>query len=147
MAANKQVKINIVSTQYEGDGNGEKHIVSFSCEGVMSKKASRIEVKYEEDLSGGGRPTVTSVSFDALSPELVSLARRGEVNSSCAFSKGERYMCNYDAGFVKFDFCVATKSVVNSLTYEKGGTLCLDYGMEVRGVSAQQNEYRLTVGL
>ena len=97
------------------------------------------------EIMGEDGPAVNTLSFDTSDCGVVTLIREGVVSSVMTFSERERYSGNYNAGFAVFEFTVATKRVLNTVTFEKGGRLVLDYNTEIQGVAVQSSRFQFDI--
>ena len=142
----RKVKIGIAAKQTEGGEEcfAEPVTMNIICEAEITDDGDNIYIKYEEHLSEDGEVTHSKLLFSKSNPNTVSLVRSGEVTTSCSFSHGERCACSYNMGGLAFDFGVVTKALKNTLTLD-GGSISMNYNMEVRGITMSRNEYRLTV--
>ena len=143
----KKVKIGISSKQIENimDQDSEPVVMNVLCEAVITDDGDNIIIEYEEFLVDGGGVTNTKILFSKSNPYTVSLMRSGLVEMVCSFSDGERFNCAYRmSDGIALDFCIATKELKNTLTFD-GGNLYLNYTVEVRGLVINRNEYRLHI--
>lgn len=139
----KDVKIKIKSTQRDPDG--DELDINIACDGRMELRAGRIYIKYEEDISGEGDIVENTVSFDAEERDIISLARTGGTRMSCVFEQGKRYPCTYELAFGALSLVISSQNVKNSISYDEGGEMLLEYTIESRGLIMQKAKYRLTV--
>lgn len=149
MKEEKKVKIKIfaiVVRGEEGDEAPEKDNIRITSEGVMSFDGKRIELCYDEIMGEDGRAQ-NILSFDASEPGMVTLERSGAVSCIMTFSENGRYGGLYNMGFAAFDFTVVTKRITNKISFEKGGTLILDYGTEIQNVSVQTSRFRFDISV
>lgn len=143
----KKVKIGISAKQYDDimDEGAEPSVMNIFCEAMITDDGENIIVEYEEFLVDGGGVTNTKILFNKQDPYTVSLMRSGMVEMVCSFAHGERFNCAYRmADGIALDFCVVTKELKNTLSFA-GGSLFLDYTVEVRGLVVTKNEYRLNI--
>ena len=143
----KKVKIGISAKQYDDvmDTGAEPSVMNVFCEAMITDDGENIIVEYEEFLVDGGGVTNTKILFNKKDPYTVSLMRSGVVEMVCTFADGERYNCAYRmADGIALDFCIVTKELKNTLSFD-GGSISLNYNVEVRGLVVTRNEYRLTI--
>ena len=138
-----KIKIFAVVSRGEGDEKDRDHI-RITGDGLMTYDKGRIEIRYDEIMGEDG-PAVNTLSFDTSDCGVVTLIREGVVSSVMTFSERERYSGNYNAGFAVFEFTVATKHVLNTVTFEKGGRLVLDYNTEIQGVAVQSSRFQFDI--
>ncbi len=149
MKKEKKVKIKIfaiVINTEEGDEKPEKESVHITSEGVMSFDGKRVEIRYDEILGDEGR-SKNILSFDPKEPDIVTLDRSGAVSCVMTFSENGRYGTVYHLGFAAFDLMIATKRISNQITFERGGTLLLDYGTEIQNISVQLSRFRFDISV
>lgn len=125
----------------------EPERIEFSTEGTLSDDGKRIEISYDESDLCGMNGSRTTLLFDKISPNLITMVRTGEYNASLVFNAvGQRQRCMYDTGILPpFELSVLTRRIDNCLSYENGGTLSLDYIIEMRGVKTEYNSMFLEV--
>ena len=142
----KKVRIGISAKQTEGGDGYDAEPVSMNviCEAELTDDGENVYIEYEEHLSDDGGVTHTKLVFSKNRPETVSLIRSGEVSTVCSFTEGERYACSYNMGGLMLEFCIVTKALKNNLSVN-GGSITLNYNMEVRGIVMSRNEYKLKV--
>lgn len=142
----KKVKIGIIAKQTDGgeESSAEPTVMNIICEGEITDDGDNIYIEYEEHLSENDEVTRSRLVFAKDNPGTVSLIRSGEVTTSCSFACGERCAYAYNIDGLSFDFCVVTKSLKNTLTLD-GGSISMQYNMEVHGITMSRNEYRVTV--
>lgn len=143
----KKVKIGISAKQYEDimETDAEPSVMNIFCEAMITDDGENIIIEYEEFLVDGGGVTNTKILFNKKDPYTVSLMRSGVVEMVCTFADGERYNCAYRmADGIALDFCIVTKELKNTLTFD-GGSISLNYNVEVRGLVVTRNEYRLAI--
>ena len=147
MKQEKQVKLKIFANIVRGEGeDAEKDNVRINSFGVMSFDGKRVEIAYEEAMGENGM-AYNTLSFDVHEPGIVTLVREGAVSCVMTFSENGRYGGLYDMGFAAFDFTVATRSISNKLSFEKGGVLLLDYNTELQGVAVQESRFRFDISV
>ena len=141
----KKIKIKIFAVVSRGEGDeAEREKIRITGNGVMTCEGNRIEIRYDEILGEDG-PAVNTLSFDTGDRSVVTLVRVGAVSSVMTFSEKARYGGNYDAGFAAFEFTVAARRVSNTVSFEKGGVLVLDYNTEIQGVPVQESRFRFDI--
>ena len=141
----KKIKIKIFAVVSRGEGDeAEREKIRITGNGVMACEGSLIEIRYDEILGEDG-PAVNTLSFDTGDRSVVTLVREGAVSSVMTFSEKARYGGNYDAGFAAFEFTVAARRVSNTVSFENGGVLVLDYNTEIQGVAVQESRFRFDI--
>ena len=126
----RKVKIKIFATIRRGeDDDAEKDNIRMTGNGI----------------TGDDGPAINTLSFDVEDSGVITLVREGIVSSVMTFSENKRYGGNYRADFAAFEFTVATKRVSNTVTFEKGGQIILDYNTEIQGVALQSSCFRFDI--
>ncbi len=123
---------------------GEENRYALASEGLLNIENGRLTLSYEETVIEGVEGCTSYISFDLSAPQCVTVERRGSMSSSFVISRGERMFSVYSTPFGDIDMCIYAKKVENSLT-EEGGTLVLDYAVELRGLTAQRTKMEVKV--
>lgn len=124
--------------------DSEKNEYSLVSEGILEECDGRIILSYEENAIEGITGCTTVISFDVKAPECVTVERRGPLASLFVISKGERLFSVYQTPYGALDMCIYAKKVENSVT-SSGGTLLLDYAVELKGLTAQRTRMELKI--
>ncbi len=127
-----------------GEPTAENNSFSLVSEGNLFIEGTRLNLSYEESAVEGMEGCTTVISFDLATPQCVTVERRGPLSSVFVISKGERLFSTYSTPFGVIDMCVFGKKVENFLT-EDGGSLVLDYGVELKGLTAQRTRMEIKV--
>lgn len=128
----------------KGAPEAENNTFSLVSEGDLFVEGTRLNLSYEESAVEGVEGCTTVISFDLSDPGCVTVERRGPLSSVFVISKGERLFSTYSTPFGVIDMCVFGKKVENLLT-EDGGSLVLDYGVELKGLTAQRTRMEVKV--
>ncbi len=120
--------------------------ISVSSEGSIVVSGSRIELVYSEDEESGMEGCETRIVFDRGNPGLVTMIRSGMGNASLVFDSSDRRQhCVYDVGIGDpMQLCVVTQRIENTVT-EKGGSIELEYLIEINGITAEYSRVSITV--
>ncbi|MBR6676424.1 MAG: DUF1934 domain-containing protein [Clostridia bacterium] len=137
----KAESIESIWKEAEGDANNQYSLVS---EGILQTEDNRLVLSYEENAIEGVEGCTTVISFDMSSPECVTVERRGPLASAFVISRGERVFSLYSIPYGAIDMCIYAKKVENLLTVD-GGSLSLDYAVELKGLTAQRTQMEVTV--
>lgn len=141
----KKIRISILAAIVRGEGEEqEKDNVKITGDGVMTLENGRIEIRYDEIMGEDGRAE-NILSFAVEDKNVITLVRDGAISSVMTFSENVRYGGNYNLGFAEFDFTVATRHVSNTVTFESGGLIFLDYSTEIQGVAVQSAKFRFEI--
>ena len=161
MASTQEIRIKIISELYEVEASmfsdsedidffeapeaekPEVDILEINSVGTMSDDGKRISISYNETEASGMDGSVTSVSFLKDAPEILTMTRDGAVSATLVFEEEKRHHCIYKTPFMPFEVCVKTKKVVNNLLV--GGTLELDYIVEIRGAKAERTKFKMQI--
>jgi len=120
--------------------------IEFTTDGMLSDNGKRIELSYEESELCGMAGSRTTLLFDKVLPGLITMVRTGAYSTSLVFNAADRRQrCMYDTGILPpFELCVLTRKIDNRLSFE-GGSLALDYIIEMHGVKTEFNSLLLEV--
>ncbi len=123
----------------------EDDVIEMSTDALLCEKGDNIELSYKECSDMGMENTTTTLIFPKDAPNELNMIRTGENTAGFVFSdKIKRQPCSYNVAGYPMEFCVCTRSIDNRVTM-KGGTLDLDYIIEVHGVKTQRNRFSVKV--
>ncbi len=125
----------------EGDGEGGADVIEINTHGRFVDDGERISVSYFESEEDGMEDSTTTVTFLKAQPEVVTMMRNGTVSTTLLFEEGKRYHCMYQTPFMPFEVCVHTIDVNNELM--NGGSLLLNYIVEIRGAKAEHTRFSM----
>lgn len=117
----------------------------FRCDGVMSVKNGSVVIRYEEDDSGGMGETQAEIVLHGGRRDMVSIVRTGSVANTLVCERGRRHISAYNTPIMPFQICVFTKECEQNVTLESGGTIYMNYYVELRGTEMQHTKMRITV--
>ena len=100
-----------------------------------------VEVSYQEADSMD--KTKTTVRYSPDYPDTVTIYRSGDVFTTLICEKGRRHISAYETPLGPFEVAVYARDVSGALSFPEGGTLSLDYVVEIRGMEVQRT--RMTV--
>lgn len=111
--------------------------------GVFSREEDgSFRVSYEDSEATGLDGCLTTF---CLSPTgMLIMLRRGEIKTCMVFEKGRRHLCDYGARGGVPSVVLHTHSLSSDLT-EQGGSLFVDYSVEIRGVRTERNELSIKI--
>lgn len=121
-----------------------EEIIEYTAFGSYSEEGKRVSITYTEpeDI---GLDCVTSLVFDKSDRKVLTMVRSGELSAAFRFDMNEkRQLCSYETPFMPVEFIVNTRKVGNNVS-EKGGTILLDYCLEVRGINTERNRMFIEV--
>ena len=151
-AANTKLFHNIVETfgdeidlgsSMEADQDAEMSL-ELRTAGTLSEKNGRMILSYDETELTGMQGSTTQVSFSKKAPNLITMLRSGAVSTALVFEQGVRHICVYNTEVMPFEICIYARSVKNDLTME-GGSIQLDYLVEIHGAAAEHTIFTLDV--
>lgn len=119
--------------------------VELTTEAEYRDDGKRIEIRYEETELTGMEGSVTCISFDRESPGIVSMLRGGSVYTVMIFEEGKRHICAYETPIMPFELCIFTRKVNNSIGFDTGKSLDLDYLIEIRGAGTERTIFHMDV--
>lgn len=114
----------------------------FGVTGKLKKAGDNtLELSYADNESLDG--TFTVIRIDAAHPNMVTIMRSGGIVNTIVCEKGVRHISVYDTPVMPFQLAVYTKKCEGAITFEKGGTLELDYMVELRGTDIQRTTLKI----
>ena len=135
----KDVLISIRGTQRsEGE---EPQIMELTTDGTLTCKGDVITVSYTETEMTGMEGVVTTFRVEG---DQVQLLREGSLNSTMTFVEGKKTESLYDLGFGAMLLGISARKVSAQL-HDNGGTLFVDYAVEVEHVPVGTNTYEIDV--
>lgn len=156
----KKVKIKLISRIYDlqESENIEKYISEHpgytqddtarrsNCpQGSFKNEDGRLSLIYKEPEAEGLGDTQTQISFEQTDPETVCLYRTGDIRSDLVFNaQAGRKTCLYQTELLPFELSIVTRKLVNRL-HESGGTLHLDYKIEINSMNVERTVLDLMV--
>ena len=126
----------------------ESETMELFSRGRLRLSEDTFSLSYEESELTEMQGCQTQLSFRLAQRDLVSLTRSGSVATALVFEPGKRHTSIYQTPYMPFEVCVHTLSVDNRLALDEGnvgGTLELDYIIEIRGAQAERCRMRLDV--
>lgn len=109
-----------------------------TMERILEDGHEIIEIAYTEADSMDNTSTV--IRYDPRKPGSVSVMHSGSVMSALVCEQGVRHITAYDTPIMPFQVAVYTKKCVGGFTFEEGGSLELDYMVEIRGADMQRTQ-------
>ena len=115
----------------------EKEVYEYISAAELSGDGTQISLVYEDNLGAEGK-CINMINFNTNASECVRLVRDGAITSSMIFNKKDPFSrCSYNVSSIPLEFGIYTRAVDNKLT-ENGGSLMLDYVLEIRGHKVQR---------
>lgn len=134
----EKVMINIDGTQ--NFGNGDTNNIELTTEGSLELKDNTYTLQYNESELTGMAGTITQISVD--NDGVVSLSRKGTVNSQLVFEEGKRHLSYYDTKDGAFSIGVFASYVDTTLEMHYG-EISITYAMDVDDKPMGENEIRI----
>lgn len=136
----KDVLITLRGTQINGDEKPET--VELMTRGIMTGRNGKFAISYEEtELTGTPGVTTTFLVFN---PKRIVLTRDGAIRSRMVFETDVKHEALYDLGFGSLLVGIYAKEISADLT-EDGGSLFIDYTVEIEQQISSRNTYRLEI--
>ena len=122
---------------------GEKpETVELISRGTFSSCNGKYAISYEETELTGTKGVKTT--FFIPGKDRIVLTRSGAISSKMVFSAGDRHESLYDLGFGALLITIAARSLQVNLS-ENGGTVRIDYTVEVEQSATSHNSYELLI--
>ena len=116
--------------------------VELMTRGTMTGRNGKFAISYEEtELTGTKGVTTTFLVFN---PKRVVLTREGPIKSRMVFSEGQKEESLYSLGFGSLLLGLTTKEIRVDLQ-ETGGSLFIDYTVEIEQSASTHNTYELLI--
>lgn len=123
----------------------EDTLLEIRTQGVLSRdEDGRISLSYDETELTGMEGSTTTVTFAENAPETVTMLRYGSVTTTLVFEQERRHICVYETPIMPFEICIYARKVQNDLTMD-GGSILLDYLIEIHGAKAERTLFELHV--
>lgn len=120
----------------KGQGASEPEKYEIISTGYLVDDGECYTVSYEESQLTGMEGSMSSVTFRHSDKELVNMIRSGAVSTAMTFRPHHRTITSYQTPFMPFEVGVHCLTVKNMLA--EGGSLFLDYIIEIRGGEAER---------
>lgn len=136
---NKPMVIEILSKQaFVG---AEPETMELVTDGTLRTEGDKYLISYQESEVTGLQGTVTTFEVDK---DGVTLTREGTVSSQMIFQPGRKHLSLYDMGFGALTIGVNARKVKNTID-SRGGTIEIDYAIEIEHMVAGENSFRIKV--
>ena len=135
----KEVIISIKGMQkYE---NAEPDTIELVTGGRLERDGESFTLSYQESAVTGMDGTLTTFQIE---PERVTMLRVGEYTSQMVFQEGRRHMSMYNTPYGTMSIGVNTRRMRSDLS-ASGGSIEIDYAIEIDHALAGQNLFRIQV--
>ena len=135
----KSVILSICGRQLYQDQ--EPETIELVTEGILGNRADGWFVTYKESELTGLQGVTTTFRLE---PGVVTLERKGPLNSAMVFQEGRSHQSLYQMEFGALMLTVCARKVSYSLD-ENGGTVDLVYDIEIEQTAAGRIEYHLDI--
>ena len=123
-------------------GNDEPETVELITRGILRERNEKYSVSYTETELTGTPGVITT--FFIPHRKRVILSREGPIRSKMVFVEGEKDEALYDLGFGSLLIGIHAHNIEVDLSPE-GGTLRIDYTVEVEQSHTSRNNYELLI--
>lgn len=139
----KEVSITVHSSP--GYEQQETEQMELLTSGILTvgDRAGHYDLSYQESLVSGLEGTTTSFK---ITPRRVLLVRSGTVSNQMLFEEGRQHNAHYATPYGSMQVTVCASRVKQTLTPE-GGSLEIDYSMEIDHAMVGSNSLRIQVSL
>ena len=134
----EKILISIDGTQ--NFGKGDTNNVELTTTGELNVMPDSYTLKYEESELTGMEGTTTEITVS--NTGVVSLSRKGTVNSNLVFEEGQRHLSYYDTKDGAFSIGVFA-SYVDTVLEQNYGEISITYAMDVDDKPIGENEIRV----
>ena len=124
------------------DDNSKPEVIELVTEGTLTDhRDGKFTVRYQESQLTGLEGTRTTIQVQ---PDSVCILREGQVNSQMVFEEGRRHLTMYNTPYGAMAIGVNTRKMKVDLD-ETGGSIEIDYALEVDHAVAGQNLFQIYV--
>lgn len=123
---------------YQGQ---EPDVIELVTEGVLEQTPFGWELTYQESELTGLQGVTTTF---AVEPDKIVLTRTGNLNSQMIFQVGVVHESLYQVEFGALLLCVMASRIQTDIS-ENGGTVDLEYAIEIEHTSAGVIDYHLEI--
>lgn len=124
----------------------ENSACTLFSEGTLFLQDGLLHLTYIETIEDeeDAAPTKVSLVFPKGSSSHITVSRSGDMNTVFTVEPNVRQYSTYDTPFGQVDLCVIGRKIENNME-ETGGTLELDYAVELRGMITQRTKMMIRV--
>lgn len=119
----------------------EDETIELVTEGCLERDGDGYTLSYQESQLTGLEGTLTTFQIER---DRVTLLRVGEVNSQMVFEEGRRHLSMYETPYGALAVGVSTRKMRSDLS-AAGGSIEIDYAIEIDHALAGQNLFRIQV--
>ena len=106
--------------------------------------SEKVTVRYREDALSEDGECMTEISFSPDDPKSITVTRTGAQMSIFLIEEGKRQISVYKTPYGPLEMCTYARRVDNKIS-DEGGTLILDYAVELRGMTAQKTKMKVEI--
>ncbi len=139
--------INDFDDSHMPDAETARDAICYTTDGVLERDGNALILTYRESESMGMEDCVTVLQFDRNDSGSVIMTRSGSAATSMIFNMREpRQQCVYETGVAGFplELCIRSRKVCSAVD-ENGGTVQLDYVIELRGVCTERTVLQIGI--
>lgn len=125
--------------------NDDEDSIEFTTDGKIYEKNDNLYLVYEESELCGMPGCKTSLKIGKGSVKMARFGKNKEKTTEMEFEKGKRYSNHYATDYGVFNLEIMTQAIENTITYEDGGNLKLDYYISLNGLGEAHNVLSVTV--
>jgi len=136
----QEVLITLRGTQSYAQEKPES--IELMTRGTMTGRNGKFAISYEETELTGVKGTTTT--FLVFNPKRIVLSREGTIRSRMVFEEDVKNEALYDLGFGSLLISICARKIDVHLS-EEGGSLLIDYTVEVEQSMSSRNTYEIHV--
>lgn len=121
--------------------DNDSDVTEITTIGNFYKKQDLYCISYQESEATGFKDTKTTME---ISNSMVTLTRKGAINTQLIIQNGIRHQCCYDTGYGDILMGISGESMDSSLT-DEGGQLSFRYALDVNSALASINIVEIQV--
>ena len=130
-----------ISGSQNFNGEEQENNIELTSEGFIEHTKNGVEITYEESELTGMQGTTTKITVDR--DGIITLNRSGTTNSCLVFEEGKKNLSYYDTDSGAFSVSVYANYLEADIN-ESGGSIEIDYTLEVDGGMVGQNEISIS---
>lgn len=121
--------------------DNDSDVTEITTIGNFYKKQDHYYISYQESEATGFKDTKTTME---ISNSMVTLTRKGAINTQLIIQNGMRHQCSYDTGYGDILMGISGESMDSSLT-DAGGAISFRYALDVNSALASINIVEIQV--
>ena len=130
-----------ISGSQNFNGEEQENSVELTSEGFIEHTKDGVEITYEESELTGMKGTTTKITVERAG--IITLNRSGTTNSCLVFEEGKKNLSYYETAEGAFSVSVYANYLEADIN-RMGGTIELDYTLEVDGAVVGENELSIS---